>query len=166
LDVTGKTAQKMPLLPGPPPGLSFPDGPGPNVAIRVRAGGPIPPGPLPIPSVAMASAIGIPDQGPARTEDLGSQTMEGVSVTGVRTTRTIPAGQIGNDRPIDIVTEVWTSPDLKTVVYSRRNDPRIGEQIFRLTDIVVGEPDPSLFIIPAGFKIMDGPQPIVFGPNQ
>lgn len=164
LDVTGKTAQKMPFLPGPPPG--FPATPGPNVTIRVNGGGPIPPGPLPLPAISMATAIGIADQGPARTENLGSQTMEGVFVTGVRTTRTLPAGQIGNDKPIDIVTEVWTSPDLKTVVYSRRNDPRIGEQTFRLTNIVIGDPDPSLFTIPAGFKITDGPQPIVFGPNQ
>ena len=77
----------------------------------------------------------------ANTEDLGSQTMEGVQVTGVRTTRTIPVGEIGNDRPISIVTEVWTSPDLKTIVYSKRTDPRMGEQTFQLTNIVRSEPD-------------------------
>jgi hypothetical protein len=87
-------------------------------------------------------------------------------VNGVRTTRTIPTGQIGNDRPISIVTEVWTSPDLKTVVYSKRSDPRMGEQTFRLTNIVHAEPDPSLFTAPADFKIVDGPQPIIYRPNQ
>ena len=78
--------------------------------------------------------------------------MEGVLVNGVRTTRTIPAGQIGNDKPISIVTEVWTSPDLKTIVYSKRSDPRMGEQTFQLTNIVRAEPDASLFTVPAGFQ--------------
>ena len=102
------------------------------------------------------------DAANATTEDLGSQTMEGALVNGTRTTRTIPTGQIGNDAPIKIVTEVWTSPDLKTVVYSKRGDPRMGEQTFQLTNIVRAEPDPSLFFVPAGFTITDGPQPIQF----
>jgi hypothetical protein len=92
--------------------------------------------------------------------------MEGVLVNGVRSTSTIPAGQIGNDRPITIVTEVWTSPDLKTVVYSKRSDPRMGEQTFQLTNIVRAEPDPSLFTVPGDFKIIDGPQPIIYRPKQ
>ena len=86
--------------------------------------------------------------------------MEGVLVNGVRTTHTIPAGQIGNERPIAIVSEIWTSPDLKTVVFSKRTDPRMGEQTFRLTNIVRAEPDPSLFTVPPHFKIVEGPQPI------
>ena len=106
------------------------------------------------------------DQGQVNTEDLGTQTMEGVQVTGVRTTRTIPAGEIGNDRPISIVTEVWTSPDLKTIVYSKRSDPRMGEQTFQLTNIVRSEPDASLFTVPPDFKIVDGPQDVIYRSNQ
>jgi hypothetical protein len=110
------------------------------------------------------------DEGQAQTEELGSKTMEGVTVTGTRTTHTIPAGQIGNDRPLSIVTEVWTSPELKTVVYSKRSDPRMGDQTFQLTNIVRAEPDPSLFIVPSDFKILDAPGPIVYktsdGPAQ
>jgi len=79
-----------------------------------------------------------------------------VQVTGVRTTHTIPVGQIGNDRPISIVTEVWTSPELKTIVSSKRNDPRLGEQTFKLTNIQRGEPDASLFVVPSDFKITEG----------
>jgi hypothetical protein len=92
--------------------------------------------------------------------------MEGVTVTGTRATRVIPAGQIGNDAPISVVTEVWTSPELKTVVYSKRSDPRIGVQTFQLTNIVRAEPDASLFIVPADFKVLDGPQPIMYRTNQ
>jgi hypothetical protein len=100
------------------------------------------------------------------TQDLGTETMEGLSVNGVRTTRTIPVGQIGNDKPISIVTEVWTSPDLKIIVYSKRTDPRMGEQTFKLTNIVRAEPDASLFTVPADFKIMDGPQSVIYRSNK
>jgi hypothetical protein len=84
----------------------------------------------------------------------------------MRATHTIPAGQIGNDRPITIVTEVWTSPDLKTVVYSKRSDPRTGEQTFHLANIVRAEPDSSLFTLPADFKVIEGPQPILYRTKQ
>jgi len=98
-----------------------------------------------------------PEPADVRTEDLGTQTMQGVSVQGTRTTRTIPAGQIGNDKPIEIVTEVWTSPELKTIVYSKRSDPRTGEQTFQLTNIVRSDPDASFFAVPPDFKLTDGP---------
>jgi hypothetical protein len=110
------------------------------------------------------------ESGKAQTEDLGSQTMEGVLVYGTRTTHTIPAGEIGNDRAMNIVTEVWSSPDLKTVVMSKRSDPRMGDQTFKLTNIVRAEPDPSLFTVPADFKLNDESQPIMYrttgGPAQ
>jgi hypothetical protein len=166
LNLTDKTAQKIPLPPFPP------GGPGPAGApntffIQTRDVMTAAPGPLPPPAaMAIQKGIEINEPGQTSTEDLGSQTMEGVFVKGVRTTRTIPAGQIGNAQPISIVTEVWTSPDLKTIVYSKRSDPRMGEQTFRLTNIVVGEPDPSSFSIPADFKILDGPKPIIYRSNQ
>jgi hypothetical protein len=100
------------------------------------------------------------------TEDLGTQTMEGVLVTGTRTTKTIAAGQIGNEKPISIVIEVWTSPELKTVVMSKRSDPRMGEQTFRLTNIVRAEPDASLFTVPADFKVIDGQQTVIYRMKQ
>ena len=104
----------------------------------------------------------IADEGEVRAEDLGSKTMEGVSVTGTRTTRTIPAGQIGNDKPLSIVTEVWTSPELKTVVSSKRSDPRMGDQTFQLTNIVRAEPDPTLFTVPSDFMTLDAAGPVVY----
>jgi len=80
------------------------------------------------------------DQSQVHTENLGSQTMEGVLVNGVRTTRTIPAGQIGNDGPYRYHHEVWTSVELKTIVYSKRSDPRMGDQTFRLTNLFARSP--------------------------
>lgn len=91
------------------------------------------------------------------TESLGKQTIEGVEAEGTRTTFTIPAGEIGNERPIQIVNERWYSPELQTVVMSRRNDPLAGETTYRLTNINRSEPDRSLFEVPADYKIKEGP---------
>jgi hypothetical protein len=86
-------------------------------------------------------------------EDLGTQTIEGVSAQGKRETITIPAGQIGNERPIEIVSETWYSPDLHTMVLRKHSDPRMGESTYRLTDIKRNEPDAALFQPPAGTKV-------------
>ncbi len=166
LNLTDKTAQKMPvppLPPMPPPGAP---GPGPDAFYVQTADVAVASGQLPPPPMIAQKVFLTTDQGQGTTEDLGSQTMEGVFVTGVRTTRTIPAGQIGNDKPISIVTEVWTSPDLKTIVYSKRSDPRMGEQTFQLTDITRADPDGSFFTVPADFKLVEGPKPILYRMNQ
>lgn len=88
-------------------------------------------------------------------ESLGTQFMEGVAVEGTRTTLTIPAGQIGNELPINVVSERWFSPDLKVLVMSRQSDPRFGETTYRLTSINRSEPSPQLFEIPADFTVLD-----------
>jgi hypothetical protein len=86
-------------------------------------------------------------------EDLGTQTIEGVSAQGKRETITIPAGEIGNERPIEIVTETWFSPELHTMVLRKHSDPRMGDSSYRLTDIKRNEPDAALFKPPAGAKV-------------
>ncbi len=88
-------------------------------------------------------------------EQLGTTFMEGVAVEGTRTTVTIPAGQIGNEQPINIVSERWMSPDLKVLVMSKQSDPRFGETTYRLTNLSRAEPSPELFQIPADFKVME-----------
>jgi len=89
-----------------------------------------------------------------KTESLGTQDFEGVMAEGTRTTTTIPADAIGNERPIEIVYERWYSKDLGMLVYSKHSDPRFGEQTYRLTNINRSEPDPSLFEVPPGYKIV------------
>jgi len=86
-------------------------------------------------------------------EDLGTQTVEGVSAQGKRETVTIPAGQIGNEKPIEIVTETWFSPELHTMVLRKHSDPRLGDSTYRLTDIKRNEPDAALFQPPPGTKV-------------
>jgi hypothetical protein len=172
LNLTDKTAQKIPM-PFAGAAGSVAAGAGTGVFFMqlgnaAPATAPLPPPPLNGFQQGVVIQKGLAPNEPTQesTEDLEPQTMEGVFVKGVRTTRTIPAGQIGNDKPISIVTEVWTSPDLKTIVYSKRSDPRMGEQTFQLKNIVRTEPDPSLFTVPADFKIIDGPQNIIYRSNQ
>lgn len=86
-------------------------------------------------------------------ESLGSQMMEGVMAEGTRITHTIPAGSIGNEHELKVVSETWYSKDLQTVVMSRHTDPRMGESVFKLTNITRTEPDATLFQVPAGFKV-------------
>ena len=90
-------------------------------------------------------------------EQLGKQTIEGVEAEGTRATTTIPAGEIGNERPIVITSERWYSPELQTVVMTRRSDPRQGETTYRLTNINRSEPPRSLFEVPADYTIKESP---------
>lgn len=86
-------------------------------------------------------------------EDLGEQILEGLLVEGTRMTDTIPAGLIGNERPIDIVTERWYSKDIDAIVLQRFSDPRAGETTYRLVNVVLGEPSPDLFQVPQDYEI-------------
>jgi len=92
-----------------------------------------------------------------QTEDLGTQTINGFAATGTRTTRTIPAGAIGNQQAIQIVREAWVSIDLKVPVMIKSSDPRFGSTVMQLTNIVRAEPDAALFQVPANYAVTNGP---------
>jgi len=88
-------------------------------------------------------------------ESLATRQIEGVSAEGTRITTTIPAGQIGNLNPINVVTERWVAKDLQMAVLITRRDPRSGETVYRLTNIVRAEPPPDLFTVPSDYRIVD-----------
>jgi hypothetical protein len=90
-----------------------------------------------------------------KRESLGKRNIEGVEAEGVRTTHTIAAGEIGNDRPIDVVSERWFSEELQMVVMSRNSDPRTGETTYKLTRINRSEPLRSMFEIPSDYNVKD-----------
>ena len=92
------------------------------------------------------------EPGTAKMESLGTKVIERVIAEGTRTTFEIPAGEIGNDKPIQVVTEKWFSPELQVIVMSRHTDPVAGEHVFRLVNIKRAEPAADLFAIPAGFR--------------
>ena len=86
-------------------------------------------------------------------EDLGTKNIEGVDCTGTRRTITIPAGEVGNEKPISIVTETWFAPAIGAMVQSSTDDPRWGKTTYQLTNVQLGEPAQSLFEPPADFKV-------------
>jgi hypothetical protein len=93
-------------------------------------------------------------------EDLGEQVLEGLLVKGTRMTDTIPAGTIGNERPIDIVTERWYSEEIDAMVLQRFSDPRFGETTYRLVNVALGDPSPELFQVPQGYEITEAPRAV------
>ena len=120
-------------------------------------GGPAPGGPGPVTTYAFKTRTYSGQAqgaiGDIKTESLGDKTMDGVSVTGTKTTNTIPAGTIGNDKNLVVTRETWYSPDLKLVIQSTQTDPRFGETTYSLTNIQRNEPDASLFQVPAGYTV-------------
>jgi len=121
-----------PAMPAPPTPLMVPTPPVPPMPLLL-------PGPM------------LPREG-GTTTALAPREIDGVKVTGERTTWTIEAGKIGNEKPIVSMREVWRSPELMLTVMSRDADPRMGEQNYRLEKIKRGEPDPALMKPPAEFS--------------
>jgi hypothetical protein len=97
-----------------------------------------------------------------KTESLGIQSIEGISTDGTKITRTIAAGEIGNAKPIQVISERWYSSELQIVVKSTRSDPRFGTTTYAVTNIQKTEPDASLFTIPADYTVKEGGP----GPNM
>lgn len=94
--------------------------------------------------------------GREKKEPLGVQLVNGISAVGERVTVTIPRGEIGNDRDLEVVTERWYSDALQMLVKSTNTDPRFGETVYELTGISQVSPDPALFQVPAGYTITEG----------
>ena len=88
-----------------------------------------------------------------KSDPLGQQFIEGVNAEGTRTTATIETGQIGNDRPIQIIDERWYAHEIETTVKWTHADPRTGQETLQLTNISRVEPSPDLFQLPAGYQI-------------
>jgi hypothetical protein len=97
------------------------------------------------------------------TQSLGTQMIGGIEAEGTLTTRTIPAGQIGNEKAIQVTVERWYSPDLQMDILIKRSDPRGGTTVFQVTNVVRSEPDASLFQVPSDYTVVSGRGP---GPRR
>jgi len=133
---------------GPPPGVRGED----SVRVFERSATPPPPG-----EGGMVFQWQGASEDNARNEALGKQAIEGVEAEGTRRTVEIPAGEIGNERPIEIVFERWYSAELQVVVMTKHSDPRFGETTYRLTNINRSEPARELFEVPAGYTVREPP---------
>jgi hypothetical protein len=96
------------------------------------------------------------EQGWSQPEALGEQVIEGVRAVGTRREYTLAAGAIGNEKPIGITIEQWFSPDLGMIVSKTGQATTGGGSSYRLEHIVQGDPDPTLFTIPADYTRHQG----------
>jgi len=92
-----------------------------------------------------------PAEAKITTENLGSRVMEGVTVTGVRTTAVLPAGYSGNPAPVTRIHEVWTSESMRLVIRVIDGDPN-GLVTISGLEQVSRNPDPALFHPPYGYR--------------
>ena len=139
-----------------------PDGKRRDVAVHVIRRGPgdaaLPPlADMAPPADVMVRAERFAPRGAGVVTALPSKDIEGVKANGERTTWTIEAGKIGNEKAIVQTREVWTSPELMLTVYSRDTDPRSGETVYRLSNLKRGEPDATQFKVPAGYTTTEPP---------
>ncbi len=162
----GRESQMVITIADPVAGVSYTLNPATRTARRIAltprafAGTPPPPPPPP----PGGSAIGSPPPPPPPPsqpdeESLGTTTILGVSATGTQSILTIPAGQVGNDRPLKVISERWESTELRLLLRSTHDDPRTGRVEFRLINLRRGEPSSDLFTVPSDYKLVDAPPP-------
>jgi hypothetical protein len=91
----------------------------------------------------------------SETIALGQKVVNGVLANGTRVVRTIPAGVLGNEKPITSTLERWVSPDLQVAVQMTETSSIGGTVTYNLEQISRGDPDPALFVVPADYKRHD-----------
>lgn len=95
--------------------------------------------------------------GNIQREDLGHQSIEGFDAQGVRTTRPSHALLNGEGTAPSFTTETWCSEELGVmlvqVTLPTGSSQTKTEQ--KLTKVVSGEPDPTLFQIPPDYRIVE-----------
>jgi hypothetical protein len=106
--------------------------------------------------VAAARAVSRSEAAPApqeSLEDLGAQLMNGALVHGTRMVRAL-RGAAGNGLPLTDTRDIWYAPDLNLIVSVVMSAPT-GTTVQRLADLRRGPPDPSLFLVPPNYRIVD-----------
>jgi hypothetical protein len=88
-------------------------------------------------------------------EELGNNSLDGFDTVGYRESTTLNPGTYGNDQPMTTTREFWYSPQLSIDLISKVDSPQAGKQTFTVKEISAAEPDPQLFVLPAGFEVVD-----------
>ncbi|HLH41734.1 MAG TPA: hypothetical protein VKV74_02020 [Bryobacteraceae bacterium] len=111
----------------------------------------LPPRPTPPSSGAAKPPAPAAHLGPGgATTDLGERQIAGHTTTGRRTLISGDPAARGSEES----TEVWTAADLGLPLYVKHHD-HSGESIQEYKNVQVGDPDPSVFAIPAGYKVTE-----------
>jgi len=129
-------------------GEGLPDSPPPR-SMPANYQPPRPSGPPPAPPPGAVQATWL------KTEHLGTQTVDGITVEGTRTTNSRPGGFGSEELPTPTVTEQWTATDLRVTLISKTTDPRVGETTRAWLHLSREEPDRSLFQPPPGYRVVD-----------
>jgi hypothetical protein len=108
-------------------------------------------------AVAQAGRASVRQLSPSGTEDLGGMMLEGFAVTGTRRANSSAASATKSTLPTD-VTESWFSSELKVELLVTRQAPQSASRTTRLTNIAPGEPDPTVFQVPADYTVQEGGQ--------
>ena len=98
------------------------------------------------------------DPGWSKAVPLGEKSFDGVRATGQRQQYTIPVGEVANEKPIVLTVEQWYSPELSLIVSKSATSTLGGEFSSQIENIVHGEPDPSLFLIPSDYTRIEAPR--------
>jgi hypothetical protein len=92
------------------------------------------------------AAVGLADRRPSRAVSKSRN-----SGTGKR----IVTQGAGPPQSGPVTTEVWRAPDLQLNIYAKQTSS-LAETILQYQEIQLGEPDPAVFTIPAGYSVVDG----------
>jgi hypothetical protein len=95
-----------------------------------------------------------------KDETLGPQHINGIYAEGTRSVEAIPPGRGGNgtDHPVKRIDEIWMAPDLNLVVKMFLDDGLGFTERSELKNIDRSEPDPSVFLPPAGLPRREAPE--------
>jgi len=97
-------------------------------------------------------SVGTKDPGCSAPTSLGEKSLEGVHVVGSQKIYTVPVGKVGNEKPVTITVEQWSSPELGIIVDKTMIASTGGRSHYHLTQLVQAEPDPAVFKVPAHYK--------------
>ncbi|HWE86882.1 MAG TPA: hypothetical protein VG267_18195 [Terracidiphilus sp.] len=98
----------------------------------------------------------LPDgKGYRQDDDLGEGSQHGLGTHGYREVYSFNPGAMGNDKEMTITREFWFSPQLGINLSSLVDNPQTGKQIFTVKELSTSEPDPSMFEVPADYRVID-----------
>jgi hypothetical protein len=88
-------------------------------------------------------------------ENLGLRRIDNLLAEGCRVTTFIPAGADHGRVPRTITEDRWVSPKLRVTLLYVFHGPNGEQRRRQLDNVVLGEPDPSLFAPPRGYTVRD-----------
>ena len=109
----------------------------------------------PLPSFQPPGTHTFPDGTVDVEEDLPEKAIYGVTAAGHRSTQTNPPGtRQGNDKPIVSIVERWADPNTGVTLLQKQSGSE-GGNTSTIPDYKAGDPDPTLFLIPSDYKVID-----------